>query len=139
MHLLHRWCCPWDSDERPERAYVGVYGELVAASWLRAQGYRVLRHNFRWGNSGEVDLVCREGDTLVFVEVKSGTAAGPYPLSRKVDAEKRVLLRRGADNWLRLLGQEVPFRFDIVEVLLPARHRPEVNLIRAAFGMRAAR
>ncbi len=100
---------------------------------------RVLRHGFRWGSSGELDLVCREGDTLVFVEVKSGTAQGPYALSRKVDADKRRLLRRGARNWFMLLGHEVPHRFDIVEVLLPAGQRPEVNHIRAAFRLSLSR
>ncbi len=133
MHLLHRWNCPWDSDEKPERARVGAYGELVAASWLRSQGMRVLRRGFRWGQGGEVDLVCRDGDMLVFVEVKSGTAAGPYPLSRKVDAEKRALLRRGARNWFMLLGAEPPHRFVIVVVLLPARQRPQINHLVAAF------
>ncbi len=113
---------------------MGAYGELVAASWLRAQGLRVLRGGFRWGRSGEVDLVCRDGDTLVFVEVKSGTAEGPYALASKVDAGKRALLRLGAENWLRLLGREVEHRFDIVEVLLPARQRPRVAWHRAAFG-----
>ncbi len=110
----------------PERAWVGAYGELVAASWLRSQGCRVLRRNFRWGRGGEIDLVCREGDTLVFVEVKSGTTEGPYPLAHKVNAEKRALLRRGARNWFMLLGQVVPHRFDVVEVHLRAGMRPEI-------------
>ncbi len=108
----------------PDRPYVGAYGELAAASWLRAQGCRVLRQGFRWGRGGEIDLVCREGDTLVFVEVKSGTVDGPYPLAAKVDEEKRALLRRGARNWFMLLGREVPHRFDVVEVHLRAGQRP---------------
>ncbi len=133
LHLLHKRLCPWGEGAAPERAYVGRYGELVAASWLRAQGCRVLRRNFRWGTSGEIDLVCREGDTLVFVEVKSGTVNGPYPLAHKVDEEKRHLIRRGARNWFRLLGHSVPHRFDIVEVHLRAGERPELRRIENAF------
>ncbi len=133
LHLLHRRPCPWGPGQRPERAWVGRFGELVAASWLRSNGCRVLRHNFCWGNSGEIDLVCREGDTLVFVEVKSGTTDGPYPLARKVDEEKRRLIRRGARNWLRLLGHSVPHRFDVVEVHLRAGERPKVHRIANAF------
>ncbi len=117
----------------PPRAYVGAYGELVAASWLRAQGMRVLRRNFRWGEAGELDLVCRDGDTLVFVEVKSGTVDGPYPLAAKVNAEKRELLRQGARDWFMLLHAVVPHRFDVVEVHLRTGQRPQVNHIRGAF------
>ncbi len=105
---------------------MGAYGELVAASWLRARGCRVLRRNFRWGRGGEVDIVCRDGDTLVFVEVKSASASGPRPLADKVDEEKRALLRRGARNWFMLLGRQVPHRFDVLEVYLRAGERPEV-------------
>ncbi len=133
LHLLHRFSCPWVAGDTPGRRYVGTYGELVAASWLRSQGFRVLRHNFCWGNSGEIDLVCRDGDTLVFVEVKSGTVEGPYPLALKVDAGKRRQIRRGARNWFHLLGQCVPHRFDIVEVQLLVNERPGVNHIADAF------
>ncbi len=133
LHLLHRLPCPWKPGKPPAHLYVGAFGERVAASWLRAQGYRVLRHNFCWGGSGEVDLVCRKGDTLIFVEVKSGTVDGPYPLAHKVDEEKRHQIRRGARNWFRLLGRSVPHRFDIVEVRLRAGARPQLNHITDAF------
>ncbi len=134
LSLLHRRPCCWSADAVPDRAWVGRFGEHVAASWLRAHGFRVLRQNFRWGNSGEIDIVCRCGETLVFVEVKSGTVDGPYPLAHKVDQEKRRLIRRGARNWFRLLGHSVPHRFDIVEVHLRAGARPEINHIAGAFS-----
>ncbi len=133
LHLLHRLPCPWVAGAVPDHLYVGAYGERVAASWLRARGMRVLRANFRWGRSGEIDLVCREGETLVFVEVKSGTVKGPYPLAHKVDAEKRHHIRSGARNWFYLLGKSVPHRFDIVEVQLRAGERPQVNHLPDAF------
>ncbi len=133
LRLLHRLRCPWRQEQTPDRRAVGRYGELVAASWLRSQGLRVLRLNFVWVGSGEIDIVCREGDTLVFVEVKSGTVEGPYPLAHKVDEEKRRLIRRGARNWFHLLGRKVPHRFDIVEVHLRAGERPRVHHIREAF------
>jgi len=120
----------------PDGAYVGAYGELVAASYLRAQGLKVLRHDFRWGNSGEVDLVCRDGDTLVFCEVKSTTSTAYGSPARAVNRTKRDLLRRGARNWLRLLPLDVPFRFDIVVVYLLPRQRPTVEWNRHAFPMK---
>ena len=133
LHLLHRWSCPWASDTPPTRRYIGEYGELVAASWLRTQGLRVLRRNFRWGDSGEVDIVCREGDVLVFIEVKSNAALAHGAPARAVNRRKRELLRRGARNWLRLLNRSIPIRFDIVEVRLPGGEKPIIHHRKAAF------
>lgn len=107
----------------------------MAASWLRAQGLRVLRRNFRWGDSGEIDLVCRQGDSLVFVEVKSNTGKEHGAPGRAVNRHKRQLLRRGARNWLRLLKKDVPVRFDIMEVWLPPLQRPELRWTQHAFTM----
>ena len=135
MRLLHKWNCPWDSDSPLPRAFTGRYGELVAASWLRAHGHRILYRNFRIGSGGEVDIVSRAGDTLVFTEVKSTTSPASGTPARMVDHTKRELIRRGARNWLRMLGREVPYRFDIIEIyLLPARP-PGVNLMQNAFHM----
>lgn len=118
--------------------YRGEYAELVAASWLRTQGVKVLRRNFRYGRSGEVDIVCREGDTLVFVEVKSTIHPEHGTPSRAVNRRKRELLRRGARNWLRLLGYSVPIRFDIVEVVLRTNAPPMINRRKSVFAMRAS-
>lgn len=136
MHLLHRWSCPWDSDTPPPARYRGAYAELVAASWLRSHGLKVLRHNFRYGRSGEVDIVCRDGDTLVFIEVKSTIRPEHGTPARAVNRRKRRLLRRGARNWLRLLGYTVPIRFDIVEIILRTDAAPIVTHRKAAFTLR---
>lgn len=50
-----------------------MYGELAAASFLRAEGCVILRRNWRPVRGGELDIVCREGECLVFVEVKTRT------------------------------------------------------------------
>lgn len=108
---------------------MGAYGEAVAASYLRAQGLKILRRNWRWGRRGELDIVCRDGDTLVAVEVKSATSHYSGAPMRMVNASKRRLLRYGMYNWLRLLRspQPVKTRFDVVEVYLPAQARPEIH------------
>ncbi len=88
------------------------------------------------GNSGEVDIICRKGDVLVFTEVKSALHTGSGRPARRVNEHKRKLLRRAAGLWLRRLGQDVPCRMDVLEVLLPPGRKPEVNLITHAFPLR---
>lgn len=136
--LLHRRRVPWGPRELPPPRRFGRYGERVAASWLRAQGHRILRTNWRWGRSGELDIVSREGDTLVITEVKSALGTRGGAPARHVDKHKRELLRRGANNWLRLLNspRPVPVRFDIIEVYLPAGGVPETERLMNAFPLR---
>ena len=136
MHLLHRWSCPWDCDTPPDRAELGRYGELAAASYLRSQGFKVLRCNFRFGRSGEIDIMCREGDVLVACEVKSSASPSSGAPIRAVNRAKRQLLRRGMRNWLYMLKRDdIPTRFDIVEVFLIGGQRPIIRHHRSAFGM----
>ena len=80
-------------------------------------------------------MVCREGDTLVFVEVKSTIHPEHGAPSRAVNRRKRRLLRRGARNWLYMLGFAVPVRFDIVDVFLNGAAPPTVTCRKAAFGL----
>ncbi len=135
MHLLHSWNCPWADGTRPKGAYLGEYGELVAESWLRAQGYKILRRRFRLGASGEVDIICRKGDLLVFVEVKSALHSGSGRPARRINEHKRRMIRNMAQLWLRRLERPVPSRLDIIEVLLPPGKPPQVNHIPAAFAL----
>ncbi len=136
MRLLHKWSCPWASDAPPERTYLGAYGEYVAASYLRSLGYKVLMQNFRYGGSGEIDIMCRDGNTLVACEVKSTASPESGAPMRAVDRTKRRLLRRGMARWLHLLKRDdVPTRFDIIEVCLIGGQKPTIRHHQAAFGM----
>lgn len=141
LRVLHRLRVPWAAGNPPPPKRYGRYGERVAASWLRARGHRILRRDWRWGRRGELDIVSREGDTLVFTEVKSAlvSSVGGAP-ARRVNREKRELIRIGARNWLRLLNKgAVPHRFDIIEVYLPPAARPEIIHTPNAFGMEEGR
>ena len=87
---------------------------------------------------GEVDLVCRHGGTLVFVEVKTRSSLAYGRPADAVDADKERLLILGARAWLRLLHRpETPVRFDIVEVLMTPEEIPRCTLIENAFGLPA--
>lgn len=108
----------------------GRYGERCAASWLRhTHGYKVLVANYRV-RRGEIDLVCRHRDTLVFVEIKS-RANETFGQSRLlVDRKKQLRLRRAIEEYRREIGQpDVPQRFDVVEVILVTGALPELRLL----------
>lgn len=114
---------------------IGLYGEMVAESRLRAGKCSILRKNWKIGSAGELDVVCRDGDTLVFVEVKTRTSHSVWEAMRSVDKKKRELIRSGVHAWLRLLNdRDVPYRYDVMEIYLCEGEKPEIHWIRAAFG-----
>src|SRR5690348_16600130 len=59
------------SKELSQHVQLGARGEKLACGFLRRQGYKILYRNFRARHGGEVDIVCRDGDALVFIEVKT--------------------------------------------------------------------
>ena len=78
---------------------VGRYGEDVAARWLVGAGMEILERNWR-GPAGELDLILRDGATIVFCEVKTRRSEiGGHPLEA-VDEAKLARLRRLAAQWL---------------------------------------
>ena len=97
---------------------VGKWGEDRACSLLRGKGYRILSRRIRIGNRDEIDIVARDKNVLIFVEVKTRkTEDFGQPLSA-VDRKKRHALSRAAARYLkRLRDPNVFFRFDIVEVI----------------------
>lgn len=113
-----------------QRQALGHYGEDVAERHLRAQGMAVLERNWSCAE-GEIDLVLREGDTLVICEVKtrSSTAAGT-PHEAITDAKLARLVRLG-QRWVEVRGLRPPeMRVDLVAVLRPARGAAVVDHVR---------
>lgn len=99
----------------------------------------MLYRNFRPPGGGEIDLVCREKNTLVFAEVKTRAPGGPGRPADAVDSAKEEAVIRGAHAWLRLLGHpDVPVRIDIVEVII-GDGRPEITLSRDALAFTSER
>lgn len=116
---------------RPE---IGELGEILAAKHLRQLGRKVLFRNYRGVHRGEVDIVARHGQTLTFVEVKTRTSTAFGRPADAVNAEKQRLIQRGAQDWLRQLGNpRLSFRFDIAEVILIPGEVPYIHLIENAF------
>jgi putative endonuclease len=116
-----------------ERRAVGAYGERLAERHLTAQWLVVLDRNWRCGD-GEVDLVLRDGDDLVFCEVKTRRSTLFGTPAEAVRPAKVRRLRRLAARWLAehtVRPREI--RFDVVAVLPQDRGAPVVQHTRAAF------
>jgi len=108
----------------------------LAGRFLRSHGYKILYRNFRDRRGGEIDIVCRDGDTLVFVEVKTRADEDFGRPIDAVDRQKQMRVSKGGLAWLRLLDNpDIVFRFDVVEVLLPDEGDPHFELIQNAFEL----
>ena len=124
---------PQNSLPSGRRAALGAYGERVAARVLTDAGLTVLDRNWRC-RDGELDLVARDGDALVFCEVKTRTGSGFGSPAEAVTPTKRRRLRVLAGAWLAAHDQHAPdLRFDVVGVQVPATGRPRVTHLRNAF------
>jgi putative endonuclease len=114
----------------------GLEGEQSAARFLKKSGLKILVPRYRC-SYGEVDLVARDGDTLVFIEVKMRSSDEFGDPSLAVTPEKQKHISRVALDYLRSINHpEIPVRFDIVEVLSTGKN-PECRHIRDAFTISA--
>ncbi|MBI4372009.1 MAG: YraN family protein [Elusimicrobia bacterium] len=95
------------------RAAAGRDAEERAAAYLASRGMAVLERNFRT-KAGEIDLVARDGEEVVFVEVRSRAGAGFGGAAASVDRAKRARIARAARRWLAARRWEGPCRFDVV-------------------------
>ena len=122
-------------ETRPEHLRRGALGERAAKKHLQKRGLKFLAANFR-SERGEIDLVFRDRDCLVFVEVKSRSSEEWTRPASAVDARKRRLLSQAALDYLKLLkNPAVKIRFDIVEVLLTAGAVREIRHLPNTFPM----
>ncbi len=114
------------------RRQLGDQGEELAVAALKKQGYKILTRNYTCP-LGEIDLVARQGGTLVFVEVKTRRGEQFGTPQEAVHFAKQAKLRRLADYYLKQqrLG-EVPVRFDVVGITL-GEQGPRVEIIANAF------
>ena len=114
----------------------GERGEKLACRFLRRNGYKILYRNFRGRSGGEIDIVCRDNDTLVFVEVKTRTREDFGRPVAAVDRQKQKRISRGGLAWLRMLDNpDILFRFDVVEVIVADDAKPRLELIKNAFPL----
>lgn len=111
---------------------LGRRGERAAEKYLRRSGYRIVARNFRAAGA-EIDIVAMDGETLVFVEVKTRRNREAGAPEEAVDERKQTRMRRAAEAFARRYrADEVEMRFDIVAIDASGR-RLEIELLRNAF------
>ncbi|MBK7393681.1 MAG: YraN family protein [Chloracidobacterium sp.] len=124
----------------PPRLPLGARGEALAANFLIKEGYRIVVTNFKvpvGRNSkgvsvtGEIDIIALDGDTLVFVEVKTRRSDEFTPIITSVNLRKQRQIIRTAKVYRRIFGvRDVPYRYDVVTVLMPRHGDTEIELTR---------
>ncbi len=121
--------------EKSGNKSLGARGEAIAEAYLRGQGFTILEKNYR-GKTGEIDIVARDGDSIVFVEVKArrNLAYGSPLLA--VTPFKQRQISRTALTWLAHRKKPNAIaRFDVIAILLPDHELPQIEHIRNAFDL----
>jgi putative endonuclease len=117
------------------RRSLGQNGEKIAAAFLQRRGYMILVRNYR-RRVGEIDIIAREGEVLVFIEVKtraSGTCGSP---AAAVTPRKQRQISRTAQYYLAEQNLfDAPARFDVVTVVFGKDQQSEIELIANAFDL----
>lgn len=135
MKFWERIKARWTPDERTLHLRRGKLGERAARRHLQELGLKFLTANFR-SDRGEIDLIFRDAECLVFVEVKTRSSESWTRPAAAVNARKRRLLSQTALDYLRRLKHpHAPIRFDIVEVLLVDGDVQEIRHLPNTFAL----
>ncbi len=113
---------------------LGARGERAAARFLKRLGYRILIRNYVCP-AGEIDIVALDGDTIVFVEVKTRKSTSAAFPEANVTYQKQKQLTRTAKMFLTIKSlQHRPCRFDVVAVVMNDREKPVIEHFIDAFA-----
>jgi putative endonuclease len=117
------------------RQALGREGEDIAVSFLSRNGYIVLTRNYRC-HHGEIDIIARQKDVLVFIEVKTRTSLSFDSPAAAVTLKKQQQISRTAQYYLATAHLfDTPARFDVVSILISPNQPPVVEVIPNAFDL----
>ena len=114
---------------------LGERGETIATAYLKGQKFTIVERNFRC-KAGEVDIIARDGNSFVFVEVKTRRNLSFGPPQLALTPFKQRQISKAALTWLakkKLFGANA--RFDVIAILLPNHEVPVIDHIRNAFDL----
>ena len=117
-----------------ERLELGQFGEELALRKIRKLGYKKIIRNYRC-SLGEVDVIAKDGDTLVFIEIKTRKGRSIGYAKEAVNARKKRQLSKVALAYMKTNNCcESKARFDVVAVSLE-RDKPQIEVIKNAFDL----
>ena len=111
---------------------LGTLGEEIASRHLEEKSYHLLERNWRCGRL-EVDIIVRDNDQLVIVEVKTRTAGFLGSLDELINKKKQKSLIRAANAYIARTGIDMEIRFDIIIVIFGSHREYKVHHIEGAF------
>ena len=118
---------------QPAENSLGGRGEDLAANFLRSLGYRILERQMR-GRYGELDLIALDGESIVFVEVKTRSSSVAGDPTDAITSDKQRKITQSALEYLkrrRWLDRRV--RFDVIAILWNGNHPPDIRHYPSAF------
>lgn len=136
MNPFHRIVKRFRPAALPPHLRLGIQGEALASKHLKTRGYRIIGERVRVGKKDEIDLIARDEDTLVFVEVKTRRdETYGRPLDGVTKAKIHHLSRAAIRYMGKLKKKPAYFRFDVIEVILPEEGEPELRHHEGAFTL----
>jgi len=111
---------------------LGTEGEDLAVRFLKEKGYRIIARNYKT-YFGEIDIIAKDGNTIVFIEVKTRTDVSfGYPFEA-VHRKKIQKIKKLALLYLKKQGEELPVRFDVLSIFCLDNGKKEIEHIKDAF------
>ena len=118
-----------------QKKELGKEGEEIAIRFLKKNGYKIIERNYVC-KVGEMDIIAREKDTLVFIEVKTRTSTAFGPPQLAVNSTKQMQLSKVALYFLKeKCLEDIKARFDVVAIVVRPKEE-EIELIKNAFDLR---
>ena len=120
---------------RSPRSRIGLKGEIAAASYLGQNDYMIIDSNYHT-RYGEIDLIARDGDYIVFVEVRSlNNTSFCTPIETISQSKLNKIIHCAQEYLTEKKLTDRPVRFDIVEVIHIKNSSPQITLIKNAFDV----
>ena len=111
---------------------LGKWGEDVAAEYLERQGYTIIERDWKSGHR-DLDIIALDGDTIVFVEVKTRSNRMFTDPEMAVDYQKIRHLQQAANHYIKYRHINHDIRFDIITVVGTMNDSPAIDHIKDAF------
>jgi len=115
-----------------DKALTGAYGEVIAARYLRDNGYRILDANYRT-RLGEIDIIASKRKVIAFVEVKTRVEGSMLRAADAVDYPKRKRIIAAAQSYISQNKIKLQPRFDVAEVYVDGLEVKDFNYIENAY------